>query len=317
MIISQFIDYLAVQKRYSPRTISLYKETIERFYHYSLGICKDNADKKIEPYIIIENSYNTQEILSVLTPLNIRNFIANNIDNGIGSRTVNLFLSALSSFCNYLIKNDYIKDNPVHKVYRPKEKHRLPEFYGEDALKEYFAKPIEHSYKEIRNRMIIMTLYATGMRRAEIVNLKINDLDVSRSIIKIVGKGSKTREIPVIPLLLDNFLLYLQIRNSSFKECNNNSFFLTDKGETLYLTFVNNIVTKELSNIKGFSGKKSPHVLRHSFATHLLNEGADLNSIKEVLGHSSLAATQIYTHNSFEQLKKIYITAHPRAKKGG
>jgi Site-specific recombinase XerD len=186
MIISQFIDYLAVQKRYSPRTISLYKETIERFYLYSLGICKDNADKKIEPYIIIENSYNTQEILSVLTPLNIRNFIANNIDNGIGSRTVNLFLSALSSFCNYLIKNDYIKDNPVHKVYRPKEKHRLPEFYGEDALKEYFAKPIEHSYKEIRNRMIIMTLYATGMRRAEIVNLKISDLDVSRSIIKIV-----------------------------------------------------------------------------------------------------------------------------------
>jgi integrase/recombinase XerC len=142
-------------------------------------------------------------------------------------------------------------------------------------------------------------------------------VDLGRKVFKITGKGDKDREIPIIPALYEKILVYLQKRTEQFGVDINNSFFLTDKGAHLYLNFVNKAVRKELAGLKGFEGKVSPHVLRHSFATHLLNGGAELNSIKEVLGHSSLAATQVYTHNSFEQLKKIYVTAHPRAKKGG
>ncbi|MEG0518456.1 MAG: tyrosine-type recombinase/integrase, partial [Bacteroidales bacterium] len=167
------------------------------------------------------------------------------------------------------------------------------------------------------NRLILLMLYTTGMRRAEIVNLKVESFDQGRRVLRITGKGDKEREIPIISFLYENILVYLQQRILVLKDVPNQSFFLTKKGETLYVQIVNSIVKQELAGLKGFSGKKSPHVLRHSFATHLLNGGADLNSIKEVLGHSSLAATQVYTHNSFEQLKKVYITAHPRAKKGG
>jgi integrase/recombinase XerC len=176
---------------------------------------------------------------------------------------------------------------------------------------------------------MVLALYCTGIRRAELTSLKISDFDLSRHILRILGKGNKEREVPVIPFLFDKFLLYLHIRNEFLSHSKNEqehvarhmpeneSFFLTNKGNRPYLKFVNDIVKKELTGRKGFEGKKTPHVLRHSLATHLLNEGADLNSIKEILGHSSLAATQVYTHNSFEQLKKIYLTAHPRAKKGG
>lgn len=365
MYVTDFTEYLRVQKRYSKRTVDLYSDAIVRFYSYifSLERGKDIVGDTLP------DSISGTEQLSVLTPLNIRGFIASNIDNGISARSVNLMLSAISTFCKFLIKRDLLNENPVDKVYRPKEKRRLPEFYREEDLDKYFSLPLstdkekekqdnitfgnddcdkkaisgnEQSerreamgitascgqsiksdifngipYSSIRNRLIIMMLYCTGMRRAELAGLKLNNLDTSRSLFIITGKGSKTREIPIIPFLLENILLYLQSRKSSFPNCNDSSFFLTDKGEPLYLQFVNNIVKKELGSLKEFSGKKSPHVLRHSFATHLLNNGADINSIKEVLGHSSLAATQIYTHNSFEQLKKIYKSAHPRAKKGG
>ena len=314
-----FLDYLRVQRRYSPRTVSLYQDTVERFYGYMLGQepgkPEDGAGKG-------ESSDRFRDLapgeqISLLTALNIRGFVAEGLERGLNARTMNLMLSGLSGYCNYLLRQGLLDENPVKKIYRPKEKKRLPEFYREEALKEYFSRPVSPEYPSLRNRMIIMVLYATGMRRAEVVNLKVGDLDRARRIFRITGKGDKTREIPVTPLLFENILVYLQARNSFFENCTGDSFFLTDKGETLYLQFVNKIVKEELSGLEGFGGKKSPHVLRHSFATHLLNNGADLNSIKEVLGHASLAATQVYTHNSFEQLKKIYITAHPRAKKGG
>lgn len=310
--LQKFIEYLTVQKRYSPRTVDLYKDAVERFYGYIMGI-----DEQAIKLLHWQESVSDTEQLSVLTPLNIRGFIANNLDKGLHPRTVNLMISALSSYCVYLVKQSLLAENPVRKIYRPKEKKRLPEFYDKQALADYFAQPVGDDYPAVRNRMMVMVMYATGMRRAEIVNLKIGNYDRVRSLFRIIGKGDKEREIPIIPFLSENILLYLQKRNSSYPDCKNDSFFLTDKGETLYLTFVNKIVRKELAGLKGFSGKKSPHLLRHSLATHLLNNGADLNSIKEVLGHASLAATQIYTHNSFEQLKKVYITAHPRAKKGG
>lgn len=307
--LNDFIDYITVEKRYSNRTAELYRNAVESFYRYLFEeeMCNIPLDEQIDN----------------LKSLHIRSFVASGLEEGLNPRTVNLRLSALSSYCNWLVKHNILKSNPVHKVYRPKEERRLPEFYDKDVLWSYFnAEDADDSdcaddYKTLRDRLIVMMLYATGMRRSEVVSLKVGDYDNSRSLFHISGKGGKEREIPVIPFLSERIMLYLRKRNSSYPNCANDSFFLTDKGETLYLAFVNNIVKKELATLGKLGGKRSPHILRHSFATHLLNDGADLNSIKEVLGHSSLAATQVYTHNSFEQLKKIYITAHPRAKKGG
>ncbi|MDO4736847.1 MAG: tyrosine-type recombinase/integrase [Bacteroidia bacterium] len=304
----EFLEFLRVQKRYSERTQQIYKDAVERLYIYYYGV--ETAGE-------IEN-LSESELLEALTPLNIRSFIAFNLDNDISARTTNLMLSAISMYCKFLVGEGKLKSNPMDFVVRVKEKKRLPEFYSKDALKEYFSTPLENvDYKSVRNKLIIMLIYATGMRRSEVAGLKLSNFDSGRKLFKIVGKGDKEREIPIISILFENILLYLQCRRNSYPNCLSDSFFLTDKGAPLYLNFVNNIVKEELAGLKGFDGKKAPHALRHSFATHLLNNGADLNSIKEVLGHSSLAATQVYTHNSFEQLKKVYLTAHPRAKKGG
>lgn len=307
MYINEFIEFLRVQKRYSERTQQIYRAAVESFYIYIIGV---EGKDKLE-------SVPDKELLSLLTPLNIRSFIASNLDNGNSARTTNLMLSAISRYCRYLVVQEKLESNPMDMVVRVKEQKRLPHFYSKDSLQEYFSTPFEMDYKSVRNRLIIMLIYATGMRRQEVANLKLSNLDSARKVFKIIGKGEKEREIPIIPILFENILLYLQCRRNSYPNCSSDSFFLTDKGAQLYLNFVNNIVKEELAGLKGFDGKKAPHALRHSFATHLLNDGADLNSIKEVLGHSSLAATQVYTHNSFEQLKKVYLTAHPRAKKGG
>ncbi|MDD3273383.1 MAG: tyrosine-type recombinase/integrase, partial [Bacteroidales bacterium] len=179
------------------------------------------------------------------------------------------------------------------------------------------SKVEEGNFLAMRNRAIVLVLYSTGMRRSELATLRISDWDRGRRMIKVRGKGDKEREVPVTGELSKSLNVYLLEMSSFYLENPEGMFFLTDTGKPLYLSFVNKIVRSELASVPGFTGKRSPHMLRHSIATHLLNNGADLNSIKEVLGHSSLAATQVYTHNSFEQMKKIFLTAHPRAKKGG
>ena len=174
------------------------------------------------------------------------------------------------------------------------------------------------SLHEYRNGVMMLVLYATGMRRSEIVGLRRSDFDPGRKVFTVLGKGDKMREIPVPASVCQEILLYLERIRKEFPDVPvDGRFFLTDAGQPIYPELVNETVHEELDGVEGFTGRKSPHVLRHSLATHLLNRGADLNSIKEILGHSSLAATQVYTHNSFEQLKNTYLTAHPRAKKGG
>ena len=303
-----YVEYLKVQKRYSERTVALYRDAVVRFYTYIM-------DDKLSETCIEKIKKEEKEGGSHLKVNNIRGFVASILDGGISPRSVNLQLSGLGSFCKYLLKEGVLENNPVNMVYRPKEKRRLPQFYSKEALDIYLNSVAGDDYPSVRNRTMVWLLYATGMRRAEVTNLKLGNYDSVRKVLKITGKGSKEREIPVIDCLYEKIKLYLQTRSSSFKDCDCDSFFLTDRGRPLYLSFVNNVVKEELKAFKEFSGKRSPHILRHSLATHLLNDGAGLNSIKEVLGHSSLAATQVYTHNSFEQLKKIYITAHPRAKK--
>lgn len=263
--------------------------------------------------------------LEPLTYNMIRGFVAHCMEQGLNPKTVNLRMSALSSFCTWLVKRDLLPSNPVKKVARPKEHKRLPEFYSEISLEKYFAsKGLDGSGKaagtlsfhQHRNALMLLLIYSTGMRRSEIVSLRKTDFDSGRKVFRIIGKGDKMREIPVPTSIIQEISLYLERIKTEFPKTDANaSFFLTDSGVSIYPEFVNEVVHEELDGVEGFSGKKSPHVLRHSLATHLLNNGAELNSIKEVLGHSSLAATQVYTHNSFEQLKQTFITAHPRAKK--
>lgn len=295
----EFIDYLKVNRRYSPRTQILYREYIGEFYEFVAPGSED-------------------DFLSSLKPNVIRGFIAQGLDSGLSPRTMNLKLSAISSFCSYLMRKGKIDSNPVKKVYRPKQSKKLPEFYVQSAMENYYEKEFDTTdFLAVRDRMVVSTLYSTGIRRAELASLKIADWDRSRSLFRITGKGDKIREVPVSGLLAEELNKYLTSFDGYYAENPGGYLFLTDSGQPFYLSFVNKIVSRELGKTAGFTGKKSPHLLRHSIATHLLNNGADLNSIKEVLGHSSLAATQVYTHNSFEQLKKIYLTAHPRAKKGG
>ncbi len=305
-----FSDYLRVQKRYSPRTLKIYLESIEELFNY----LAPGVDE-------------VPELL--LVPSNIRSFIAHLLDNGISPVTVNLKLSAISSFSNFLVKKELLESNPVKKVQRPKTDKKLPGFYTIRAMENYFSKELSTNIGEdslqdeldcfykLRDKLVVELLYCTGIRRAELTSLKIYEWDSSRSVIRVTGKGDKVREVPVPSVLSQHLGEYKLLLDDYYPVNQTKHFFLTDSGQPMYLSFVNKIVSRELNGIEGFSGKKSPHMLRHSLATHLLNNGADLNSIKEVLGHSSLAATQVYTHNSFEQLKKVFLTAHPRAKKQG
>jgi integrase/recombinase XerC len=314
LLADTYIQYLKVQKRYSVRTQELYADVLQRYYLYIYG-AEDVST--LDEFVAKEVANGDFSLPELLAPGNIRGYLAKCMEEGLQARTVNLHLSALSGYCRWLLLRGELENNPARIVARPKEKSRLPHFYGAEPLNEYCAAEMPAEYSAMRDRLIVILIYATGMRRQEVADLTLDMVDLGRKVFKITGKGDKDREIPIIPALYEKILVYLQKRTEQFGVDINNSFFLTDKGAHLYLNFVNKAVRKELAGLKGFEGKVSPHVLRHSFATHLLNGGAELNSIKEVLGHSSLAATQVYTHNSFEQLKKIYVTAHPRAKKGG
>jgi integrase/recombinase XerC len=302
---TDFLDYLTVKRRYSLRTAKIYADAVEDFLRFALP--ENTAGSA--------SSIPDKEILDSLKFQVIRGYVSSMMDRNLDPRTVNLHLSALSTFCSYLVKQDMLPSNPVKEVTRPKEKKRLPSFFTPEALKQYFDSPVADDYASVRNRLIVTMLFDTGLRRAEAASLKTGDIDLSRRTISIIGKGNKQRFIPIVDSLCEKIGDYLVVRKAFLEEKpDTEAFFLTDKGGPAYVEFVNRIVKNELSSIKGISGKKTPHTLRHSFATALLNNGADLNSIKEVLGHSSLAATEVYTHNSFEKLKEIYKSAHPRAK---
>jgi integrase/recombinase XerC len=260
-------------------------------------------------------------------------------EGGLTPKSVSLHMSALSGFCSFLVKEDLMKSNPVRTISRPKIQKRLPEYYREEAIREYFDKTADYASRELLDtfisspesehgkalyerrlaRLIISILYDTGLRRSELIGLKIENVDFARQTLKVVGKGNKMREIPLLTALCQEILLYLEAVEALMcgKRSLKEPLLVTFRGRPLYPVFVDRTVKTELGEVKGITGRKSPHVLRHSIATELMNEGTDLNSIKEMLGHSSLATTQVYTHSSFARLKDIYEHAHPRAKNGG
>lgn len=315
MLIDEYITYVKDVRRYSPRTCELYSDILKEFSEFC-----------------------DREILESLTPSMIRSYEVYLLDSRKEDpRTVNLHLSVLSGFCKFLMKNGHLKSNPARVVSRPKVEKRLPVFYREESMKEYFDRT-EHDASEETlslitgddkvskqlyfrrlSRLIVSMLYSTGMRRSELIGLSIGNVDFSRKVMKVRGKGDKTREIPLVPSLCNEISLYLQSVETIEGRARSatDPLLVTVTGSKLYPVFVDRVIKSELGQVGSITGRKSPHVLRHSLATELLNEGADLNSIKELLGHSSLAATQVYTHNSVEKLKEVYLTAHPRAKSGG
>lgn len=305
---STYIDYLSDVRRYSVRTCEIYRDVLNEYFAFA-GDGLEVKDEDVPEYLSIQL---------------LRNYEVYLIDTRKeNARTVGLHLSALSGFCRFLMKKDLMQSNPVRLVPRPKQEKRLPVFYREESMKDYFDKTagvMEFGNYDARlRRIIISILYCTGIRRSELISLNRNSIDYSRHVMHVHGKGDKMREIPLLVSLCDEISLYLQTVDSL--KCADTGvdapLLQTPAGERLYPVFVDRTVKKELGDIAGISGRKSPHVLRHTLATELLDNGADLNSIKELLGHSSLAATQVYTHSSIERLQKVYNNAHPRAKNGG
>ncbi|MDR3133486.1 MAG: tyrosine-type recombinase/integrase [Prevotellaceae bacterium] len=300
---NRFINYLRSEKRYSERTIHIYAVAIQHFLDHAAV----HGEEKQE--------------LAMLTAQEVRSWMADLLKNKLTTRTVNLQLSALNRFFRFLLREDVLKKNPMLKIQRPKTSKRLPDFFEAAALNNFLDSPVDgDDYINLRDRMIIDLLYTTGIRRAELIALCPVDIYITGrdAVLRVTGKGDKQRETPLTEKITKQLQDYLTLRQTAFPNlAANDCLFVTKKGKPLYPNLVNRLVRGRLANQQGFTGKKSPHVLRHSLATHLLNNGADIMSIKETLGHANLAATQVYTHNSFAKLKKVYINAHPRAKSGG
>jgi len=289
-----FLQYLQIEKRYSPHTIRSYLNDLDQFYSF------------------LSNQGYPEDPVAV-TSHDIRAWIVSMLENGYSPVSVHRKISCLRVFYRYLRKEGYVKNDPLLKIILPKRKKSLPVFVEEAALNNLLdVYSFGDSFAGIRNRTIIEMLYFTGMRRSELIGLRNIDVDLEEASVKVTGKRNKQRIIPLVKSFVIRLEEYIKVRDRFIETGNEGWFFISDKGNKLYDKYVYNTVNSYLAMVTTIE-KKSPHILRHTFATHMLNHGADLNSIKELLGHANLSATQVYTHNTFEKLKKIYKQAHPRA----
>jgi integrase/recombinase XerC len=248
-----------------------------------------------------------------VTSSEIRAWVVSMLENSYSTISVHRKISCLRVYYRFLRKEGFVSADPLQKVILPKRKKSLPVFVEEKALDNLLDDySFGDGFPGIRNRTIIEMLYMTGMRRSELIGLRNIDVDLSDGSVKVTGKRNKQRIIPLVKSFVQRLDEYIKVRNENFPSGKEEWFFITDKGNKLYDKYVYNIVNIYLAMVTTIE-KKSPHILRHTFATHMLNHGADLNSIKELLGHANLSATQVYTHNTFEKLKKVYKQAHPRA----
>ncbi len=291
-----FINYLLLEKHYSKLTVKAYEKDLKGFLTFLL------------------ETYQTEDLLSVNYP-EIRTWIVSLVDKEISNRSINRKVSALNSYYKFQMKVGDIKTNPLskHKALKTSKKIQIP-FSEAEVSTVLNDLEFDSSFDGVRNKLIIELFYSTGIRRIELIDIKLNQIDLSNQTLKVLGKRNKERVIPLLDSVTESIQKYLLIRKTLDNISDTNHFFLTQKGVKIYETLVYRIINDYFS-LASSKVKKSPHILRHSFATHLLNQGADLNAVKELLGHSSLAATQVYTHNSISELKKVYLKAHPRGQK--
>jgi len=289
MIQNKFITYLSSEKRFSEHTIKSYATDLKQFTSF------------------LSSEFQIIDEINEISFQIIRTWIASLLEKGINPRSVNRKISTLKTYFKFLIREGELIENPMIKVVAPKSKKRLPIFIEEDQIKSLLNEvQFESGFIGQRNKLIIELFYVTGIRLSELINIKISDVDFSNQSIKVLGKRKKERIIPLSSSMinsLDNFI----------KNNHKNHFLFTNlDGVKLYTKLVYRVVNKYIAKISSVN-KKSPHILRHTFATHMLNNGADINAIKELLGHANLSATQVYTHNTIEKLKTVYKQAHPRA----
>ena len=295
MSIKSFIDYLQLEKKYSPNTIKAYENDITSFSDYNKNEFDQSSINKVD--------YSQ-----------LRSWIVKLVESKISNRSINRKISSLNTYYKFLLKIEKIKKNPLdnHRALKTKKIIQLP-FSEKEVISALDINNFQNSFEGKRDRLIIEMLYSTGIRRIELTGLKIKDIDFSSKRIKVLGKRNKERFIPMLESTISLIQDYTDYRNELKRIHNKDFLFLTSKGKKIYENLVYRITNKYFDYVST-KVKKSPHILRHSFATHLLNNGADLNAVKDLLGHSSLAATQVYTNRSIEEIKKVYSNTHPRNK---
>ena len=293
MLIDAFLDYLRLERNYSERTIVSYRTDLKEFEEFlektetGLGFTEVHTD-------------------------NVRNWISDLMDEGRKATSVNRKLSSLRSFYRFLLRKNWITVNPMLKIVGPKKKKPLPSFVREKDMNRLLdGLSFGEGFVGVRDRTILEMFYATGMRLSELIGLDDVDVDFSAKLVKVTGKRNKQRLIPFGNELAEDLLIYTKVRNETFPE-GTEAFFVRKDGKRMYPMQVYRIVKRNLSQVVTLK-KRSPHVLRHTFATAMLNDNAELRAVQELLGHESLATTEVYTHTTFEELKKVYELAHPRA----
>lgn len=292
--IQSFLEYLKFQKRYSQHTIVSYETDLRYFFDFLVTQYQERDLQNIKPALV-------------------RSWLAQLKGDKNSAKTINRKISTLKTFFKFLLKKELIKVSPMATIVSPKQSKRLPQYVEKSDTETLFTH-VEFSddWTGKTQHLVLQILYHTGMRQAELIGLKESQIDFSKSNIKVLGKGSKERIIPISSELLMAIKNYIQEKAVVFPQPNSVYLLVKEDGKNLYPKWVYNSVKKYLALVTTID-KKSPHILRHTFATHLSNNGADLNAVKELLGHSSLAATQVYTHNTIEKLKDIYKKAHPKA----
>ena len=295
MSIQSFVDYLSLEKNYAAHTVAAYRKDVEDFQSFLLTNFSDDN-------------------LTEVNYAQIRSWIIELVDSGLSNRSINRKTSSLNTYYKFLIKIGDVAYSPLakHKALKVQKKVHIP--FSEQEIEAVLNSAATHDFEAMRNKLIVELLYSTGVRRSELINLQLKDIDFEQQQIKVLGKRNKERYIPLLTTVQETLKSYLEMRKALPQIKAPDFLFLTQKGAQIYAALVYRIINTYFSEFSS-KVKKSPHILRHSFATHLLNHGADLNAVKELLGHSSLAATQVYTHNNISELKKVYAKAHPRQTK--
>jgi len=289
MLQNKFITYLSSEKRFSEHTIKSYTTDLKQFTSF------------------LSSQFQIIDEINEISFQIIRTWIASLLEKGINPRSVNRKISTLKTYFKFLIREGELVENPMMKVVAPKSKKRLPVFIEEDQIASLLNEvQFEKGFVGQRNKLIIELFYVTGIRLSELINIKISDVDFNNQSIKVLGKRNKERIIPLSSNVVNDLNIFIENNQQ------NKYLFTNLEGNKLYNKLVYRLVNKYIGEISSVN-KKSPHILRHTFATHMLNNGADINAIKELLGHANLSATQVYTHNTIEKLKTVYKQAHPRA----